>query len=88
VTSTTFIGIAASVFTSSTLLPQLIKIVKEKNADGTSYGMLAVLFVGLTLWIVYGSRKEDYIIIVANAFSLLVNIIVVILAVKYRNQRT
>ncbi len=85
-TSTTIIGIAASTFTSSTLLPQLIKIIKEKNADGTSYGMLAVLFVGLLLWIIYGARKEDYIIIIANSFSLLVNIIVMVLAVKYRRR--
>jgi MtN3 and saliva related transmembrane protein len=86
VTSTHLIGIAASVFTSATLLPQLVKIVKEKNADGTSYGMLGVLFVGLSLWIIYGVRKEDLIIIIANAFSLLLNLVVLILTFRYRKK--
>ena len=81
---THIIGIAASVFTSSTLLPQLIKIVKEKNADGTSYGMLFVLFIGLSLWIWYGISKDDLIIIIANAFSLFINLIVAVLTIKYR----
>jgi MtN3 and saliva related transmembrane protein len=83
---THIIGIAASVFTSSTLLPQLVKIVKEKNADGTSYGMLLVLFIGLSLWIWYGIKKDDLIIIIANAFSLLINLIVAVLTIMYRKK--
>jgi len=70
----TIIGIAASTFTSLTLLPQLIKIIREKDAEGTSYLMLLVLFIGLSLWIVYGCMKSDPIIIVANAVSLAINI--------------
>jgi MtN3 and saliva related transmembrane protein len=71
----TAIGIAASTFTSLTLLPQLIKIVRERDAEGTSYLMLVVLFIGLSLWIVYGVLKDDLIIIVANSVSLLINIL-------------
>jgi MtN3 and saliva related transmembrane protein len=72
--TTEIIGIAASIFTSSTLIPQLVKIVRERNAAGTSYGMLLVLFVGLSFWIAYGVMKNDWIIIAANAFSQLVNV--------------
>jgi MtN3 and saliva related transmembrane protein len=71
----TFIGIAASTFTSLTLLPQLVKIVRERDAEGTSYLMLIVLFIGLALWIVYGVMKNDLIIIVANSVSLFINIL-------------
>ena len=77
-------GITASVFTGIALLPQLIKIFKEKDAKGTSWLMLSSLFIGLSLWIVYGVRKEDPIIIVSNAFAWTVNFIVIILSVKYR----
>jgi MtN3 and saliva related transmembrane protein len=86
VSVTSIIGIAASIFTSSTLVPQLVKIVKEKNADGTSYGMLCVLFIGLSLWIWYGIRKDDMIIIIANVFSLLINLAVGILTIRYRKK--
>ena len=80
-------GIAASIFTSSTLIPQLIKILREKNAEGTSRLMLAVLFTGLLLWVVYGIQKDDLIITVANAFSLLINLLTVFLTWKYREGR-
>jgi MtN3 and saliva related transmembrane protein len=77
-------GIAASVFTSLTLLPQLIKIIREKNAEGTSWLMLVILFIGLTLWIIYGVMKKDMIIVAANALSLVITVLTGILAARHR----
>lgn len=82
----TVVGIAASAFTSLTLLPQLIKIIKEKDGEGTSLVMLGVLFAGLTLWIIYGSLKEDLIIIIANSFSLFINILTAIFTFIHRRR--
>jgi MtN3 and saliva related transmembrane protein len=78
------IGVAASVFTATSLIPQLVKLIKEKKSENISLGMLAVLFIGLALWVWYGFLKEDWIIIVSNAFSLLINIITVVLSIKYK----
>ncbi len=50
--TTQLIGIAASVGTGLYLLPQLIKLFKEKKAEQLSVGMMAVLLGGLILWIV------------------------------------
>ena len=83
--TTTIIGIAASVFTATSLLPQLVKLLKEKKAENISVGMLAVLFTGLALWIWYGSLKKDWIILISNAFSLIINIITLVLTLKYKN---
>ncbi|MEO7801594.1 MAG: SemiSWEET transporter [Ginsengibacter sp.] len=83
-TFTTVIGLLASIGTSSSLLPQLFKIIKEKKAEALSIGMLLVLFAGLALWIWYGILQKDMIVIVANAFSLVVNIILLILTIKYK----
>jgi len=79
-------GIAASLFTSVALLPQLLKIFREKNSDGVSLGMLLVLFTGLALWTVYGILRKDVIIIAANSFSLLVNILTGIMTLRYRKR--
>jgi MtN3 and saliva related transmembrane protein len=76
-------GIAASIFTSSTLIPQVIKIIRERDAEGTSYVMLLVLFAGLSLWVVYGTMKNDWIIIIANGFSLLINMVTIVLKWKF-----
>ncbi|MBI2723142.1 MAG: SemiSWEET transporter [Bacteroidetes bacterium] len=82
----TRIGIIASVFTGIALLPQLIKIIKEKKSTGVSFLMLSSMFVGISLWIWYGFMKDDYIIIISNAFSLIVNILIVLLSIKYKHE--
>lgn len=80
----TIIGISASVFTAVSLVPQLIKILKEKKAQDVSLTMLISLFIGLIFWVYYGILKEDWIIIISNSFSLLVNIATVLLIIKYK----
>jgi MtN3 and saliva related transmembrane protein len=80
---TQWIGIAAGVLTASSLLPQLIKTLREKKAEDVSIGMLIVLMCGLILWILYGIKREDMPLIVTNCFSLLLNITMVILRLKY-----
>jgi MtN3 and saliva related transmembrane protein len=84
--SETWIGLAASICTGVAMLPQLIKTFKEKKPGGISYVMLAVLIVGLAIWIWYGTVKEDWIIIISNAFSLLINLIIVSLNILYKKQ--
>lgn len=83
-THETFIGIGASILTASSLLPQLVKLIKEKKSNELSFIMLGVLFGGLALWIYYGVLKKDLIIILSNAFALFINLWVVILTLKYR----
>jgi MtN3 and saliva related transmembrane protein len=82
----TIIGILASIGTGTSLLPQLIKIIKEKKADDISLVMLVVLFTGLGLWVYYGILKKDWIIIISNAFSLVVNICIVLLTLRYKKK--
>ncbi len=86
-TQTEIIGIGASIFTGGSLLPQLVKLVKEKDPENISMGMMAVLFIGLVFWVYYGVLKDDLIIIISNSFSMLVNIITVILSLKYKKSK-
>ncbi|HTM92189.1 MAG TPA: SemiSWEET transporter [Flavisolibacter sp.] len=84
---TQVIGLAAGVCTSTSLLPQVVKTIKEKKAEDVSLVMLLVLGTGIILWIVYGIRKNDLPIIATNSFSLLVNITMVVLGIKYKKQK-
>ena len=81
--TTQWIGIAAGVLTASSLLPQLIKTIKEKKAEEISIGMLLILMAGIGLWIFYGIKRDDLPIMVTNAFSLLLNISMLFLRIKY-----
>jgi MtN3 and saliva related transmembrane protein len=81
---TTYIGIAASALTSSSLIPQLIKILRKKEAEDVSLVMLSVLLAGLSLWIVYGIRQNDWIIIISNTFAVLINLATGLITLFYK----
>lgn len=81
---TQIIGLAAGVCTACSLLPQVFKTLKEKKAEDVSLGMLFVLQAGVVLWIAYGFKRSDVPIIATNIFSLLVNIFMVVLGIKYK----
>lgn len=85
-TTESIIGIAAGVLTGIAALPQLIKLIREKDGDDLSPMMLIVLISGLSLWACYGVLKKDWPIIVTNAFSALVNILILILRQVYKKR--
>ncbi len=81
-----YVGVAAGILTSVSMLPQLIKMIKEKKVDDVSIPMLFVLFSGLILWAYYGFLKKDLPILVTNSFSLLVNIVIIFFRFKYKRK--
>lgn len=83
--TTTVFGVIAGVLTGVSLLPQLIKILKEKKVENVSIWMLLILLAGLGLWVAYGILKDDLIIMITNSFSFLVNSIILIL--RFRGNR-
>lgn len=83
---TVYVGIGAGILTALSLLPQLIKIIKEKKAENISFVMLFILLAGIAGWILYGFLKKDYPIVVTNSFSFLVNMLIIIFSVRYRNK--
>ncbi len=81
------VGITAGVFTSVSLLPQLIKLLKTKKAEDLSLFYLAMLLTGLALWVWYGVLRDDPPIIFTNSFSLLLNVTIIILGIKYKRRQ-
>jgi MtN3 and saliva related transmembrane protein len=81
--TTQIVGIVAGILTASSLLPQVIKTLREKKAAEVSKGMLITLMGGVALWIVYGFMRDDMPIIVTNCFSLSVNFLMMFLRIKY-----
>lgn len=83
--STEVIGIIAGIFTSASLLPQLIKIIKEKKVEELSIIMFVSLLIGLLLWIFYGILRKDVPIIITNGISVTLNVFILFFRFKYRN---
>lgn len=83
---TEIIGIAAGVCTSISLLPQIIKVIREKKAEDISIFYLIVLLCGLGLWTYYGVLKDDFPIIATNVVSMVLNITMITLGVMYKGK--
>lgn len=84
---TQIVGLFAGICTSTSLLPQLIKTLKEKKAEEISKYMLMVLMIGLASWVTYGVLRDDLPIIVTNSFSLLLNVFLLVLRFKYGRKK-
>jgi len=65
----TIIGLIAALFTTISLLPQLIKVYKTKSTKDISTGMFTLFGVGVLLWFVYGVFVNDLPIMVANSLA-------------------
>ncbi|BAP30054.1 MtN3/saliva family protein [Chryseobacterium sp. StRB126] len=80
------LGIIAGVLTSIYMIPQLIKVVREKNVEDISLLMLLILISGLSLWVWYGFVKNELPIILSNSFAVLVNISLLICYMIYHKK--
>ncbi len=76
------IGIIAGTLTAASLVPQLIKSIKEKKVD-VSPIMFILLIAGNGLWTWYGVKLESLPIIVTNSFGFLMDVLMLILRFKY-----
>ncbi len=82
-----YIGIGAGILTSGSMLPQLIKIFKEKKAEDLSVVMILILMSGIGGWIWYGFLKNDLPIMFTNGFSFLLNVILLFFRFKYSDKQ-
>lgn len=64
-------GIAAAVLTTASNIPQLRKCWETQSAGDLSLKGFSALAVGVAIWMVYGFMKDDWVIVGANAISLI-----------------
>ncbi|WP_270087831.1 SemiSWEET transporter [Sphingobacterium sp. SYP-B4668] len=81
------IGILAGILTSISMVPQLIKVIKEKDVENLSPAMISILLVGVSMWVVYGFIREEWPIILSNAFSVLINITLLTCYLLFRERK-
>jgi MtN3 and saliva related transmembrane protein len=79
------LGLVAGICTSSSVLPQLITTIKKKKASQVSTLMFIVMLTGNALWVYYGIDKKDVPIIATNIFTICLNVMMLILKYKYKN---
>lgn len=67
------IGSLAGLFTTISVIPQIIKALRTKEVGDISPVFFSTLILGLGMWTVYGIIKSDWPIIITNGISVLLN---------------
>lgn len=80
---TDLIGITAGILVLSSFIPQLHKAYKTKRMLDVSIYLMALIASGMFLWVIYGIIRRDPVIIGTNAAGFILNIILMILKLKY-----
>jgi MtN3 and saliva related transmembrane protein len=66
----------------TSFVPQIVKIVRERDASSVSLRMYAVTVTGFSLWIAYGVMTRAWPVMAANTVCLLLS--ATILVLKWR----
>lgn len=87
-TSTDLIGYLAASLTTLSFLPQALLTLRTRDVSGISVGMYGAFTAGVALWLAYGLLLGQWPIIVANAVTLaLASVILVLKLTIERAQR-
>lgn len=77
------LGITAGAMTTGSIVPQVLKIVQSKSARDVSTLFFVIMAGGMLLWLVYGLLRSDMVIMLWNALSLSLTLVILSLKKVY-----
>ncbi|HXA84646.1 MAG TPA: SemiSWEET transporter [Candidatus Dormibacteraeota bacterium] len=80
---TTLLGFAAGILTTISFVPQVLHAWRSKRCDDLSWAMLLTFSAGVVLWLVYGLRLWAMPVILANAVTLALLLIIMVMKIRY-----
>jgi len=78
---TTLLGTMAGTLTTIAFIPQALKTWRSRSAEDISLGMFVLFSTGVLLWLVYGIALGEWPIIIANAITLALALMILALKV-------
>ena len=84
---TTIVGAVAAVASTTSFLPQAIKIIRTGDTSSISIGMYAITVTGFALWTTYGVMLGAWPLIVSNSISLLLSAFILLMTVVSPHER-
>jgi MtN3 and saliva related transmembrane protein len=84
------IGILAGILILSGWVPQIAKGYRTKKLTDVSSYLMILIFVGATLWLIYGMALDDVYIIGVNVAAMFLTMLLLTMKLKYEKnaQRT
>jgi MtN3 and saliva related transmembrane protein len=77
------LGFTAATLTTFAFLPQVIQVWRSRSTKDISLPMLITFIAGVTLWLIYGLLVKAAPIYIANAITLLLNLVILRFKLKY-----
>ena len=81
----TMLGFVAGGLTTLAFVPQVIKIWRSKSASDISWGMFLIFSAGVAFWLAYGIALDELPLIIANAVTLALALLILFLKWLYQN---
>ena len=85
--TTDLIGYIAMILTTAAFAPQALHTLKTRDVSGISLAMYASFTVGVFLWLIYGLLRGDWPIIIGNAITLGLALVILVLKLRYGRHR-
>lgn len=63
-------GIAAALCSAVSFIPQIMKLIREKDASGVSMRMFAITTAGFVFWTAYGALSGSWPVALSNTANL------------------
>ncbi len=80
---TELVGFVAGTLTTLCWTPQAIKILRSRDARSISLITQITFVVGCTLWLIYGALIGSFSIVMFNAITIALNMLIILLKLRY-----
>jgi MtN3 and saliva related transmembrane protein len=78
------VGYAAGILTTAAFAPQVIQVVRTRSTRDISLGMYVIFTIGISLWLVHGLQVGSMPVVAANAVTLVLVLVILVLKVRYK----
>lgn len=82
-----YLGFLAGIVTTVSFVPQVVRVYQNKSGRDVSLWMVLLLSAGTFLWLLYGLMLGSFPIILANAVTFALVVVISILKLHYARVR-
>lgn len=80
------VGVGAALCSMTSFLPQIAKMIRERDASGVSLRMFSITTLGFVLWTSYGWLAHSWPVAASNAINLVLAATILTLKLRYGDQ--
>ncbi|MCP5281637.1 MAG: SemiSWEET transporter [Rhodoferax sp.] len=80
------VGYVAATLTTASFLPQAWYTFRTRDVRGISLGMYLIFVLGVSLWLAYGVMVAAWPIVIANAITLALAGVILIMKLRFQRQ--